>query len=1048
MAASATPSHPTCPPFSVLLVVGCVWFAGWVGTSAAARAEAPVDFARQIRSILAENCFHCHGPDAGNRQADLRLDTPDGAATMIAAGDRHASELFRRLTSADPAELMPPPDSNRRLTPAQVELLGRWIDQGAAWQEHWSFAPLVRPPLPAGAEDHASNAIDRFVRAAWATEGILGSELASPEARLRRVTLDLTGLPPTLEDLDAFLADPSKEAYERAVERLLQSPAFGERMAWDWLDAARYADSNGYQGDGERTMWPWRDWVVDAFNRNLPFDQFTLWQVAGDQLPDATFEQRLASGFFRNHMINGEGGRIAEENRIEYVFDMTEALGTVWLGLTLNCCRCHDHKFDPLTQADYYSLFAFFNQTPINGGGGNPQTPPVLEVPAESQRLEIDRLQQELAAVRERLAERSKALEAEQPAWEQEWLAKLDQPGAWKPLLPTGYVAAGQDITLLEDGSLLTSGANPPQDSYTLTYRPSPMRATGLRLEALRHESMTAGGLARSDSGNFVLTGLEIEVQRPGMELRKIEIASGEASFEQGGFGIGGVWDNDPNTGWAVYEGRPIDRDHQAVLRFAAPVDVMEGDEWVITLRHQSPHAQHNIGRLRLAVTELPQPTLGEAAQESLLAALRVPAETRDENQRKLIRRSQRESDTSHRELAAQVDAVDKRLAAVRGSVPKVMIMGDQPERRPTFILQVGAYTKPGAEVSAAVPGFLPDLPEGAPANRLGLARWLIDDSQPLMARVVVNRFWQSLFGIGLVKTPEDFGVQGEIPRHRELLDWLAADFRDSGWDVKRLLRQIVTSEVYQQDSRVTPETHERDPENRLLARGPRRRLPSWMIRDQALAIGGLLVPKLGGQPVNGYQPAGIWEEATFGNKKYTQDKGEALYRRTLYTFWRRIVAPTMLFDNATRQTCTVSPFLTNTPLHALTTLNDTTYVEAARGMSQRVLTHRARLLGGSADGAASPEPGAAALTAADRAALAWGFRLATSRQPRDAEVDILLERLGILRTQFSDAADAANALLAIGESPRGDAWEPREQAAWTGICSLILNLDETITKP
>lgn len=1051
MAASATPAHP---PFRLLLAFGCVSLVGCALISAVARAEAPVDFAREIRSILSENCFHCHGPDAGNRQADLRLDTPDGAATMITAGDRDASELFRRLVSSDPAELMPPPDSNRRLTPAQVELLGRWIDQGASWQEHWSFTPLVRPALPEqklsadARQDQADNAIDRFVRAVWAAEGIAGSEPATPEARLRRVTLDLTGLPPTSEDLDAFLADPSREAYERAVERLLQSPAFGERMAWDWLDAARYADSNGYQGDGERTMWPWRDWVVDAFNRNLPFDQFTLWQVAGDQLPDATFEQRLASGFFRNHMINGEGGRIAEENRVEYVFDMTETLGTVWLGLTLNCCRCHDHKFDPLTQADYYSLFAFFNQMPINGGGGNPQTPPVLEVPAESQRLEIERLQTELAALRGSLAERELALEAMRTTWEQEQLAQLDQPAPWKPLLPTTFAAAGQDISLLEDGSLLTSGANPAQDSYTVTYRPGPMRATGIRLEALRHESMTAGGLARSDSGNFVLTGLEVEVRREGMEPLRIEIASGEASFEQGGFGIGGVWDDDPTTGWAVYEGKPIDRDHQAVLRFAAPVDVLEGDEWVITLRHQSPHLHHNLGRFRFLITELPQPTLGEGARESLLAALRVPTEARDENQRKLLRRSHRELDAAHREITAQVDATDKRLAAVRGSVPKVMIMGDQPERRPTFILQVGAYTKPGAEVAANVPGFLPDLPPDAPANRLGLARWLIDDSQPLMARVVVNRFWQSLFGIGLVKTPEDFGVQGEIPRHRELLDWLAADFRDSGWDVKRLIRQIVTSEVYQQSSRVTPETHERDPENRLLARGPRRRLPAWMIRDQALAIGGLLVPKLGGKPVNGYQPAGIWEEATFGNKKYTQDQGEALYRRTLYTFWRRIVAPTMLFDNATRQTCTVSPFLTNTPLHALTTLNDTTYVEAARGMSQRVLTHRAGWLARSADGAASAAIDADASKAADRAALAWGFRLATSRQPSDAEVDILLGRLAILREQYAGAAEAANAFLAIGESSRDEAWEPREQAAWTGICSLILNLDETITKP
>jgi hypothetical protein len=816
---------------------------------------------------------------------------------------------------------------------------------------------------------------------------------------------------------------------------LLQSPAYGERMAWDWLDAARYADSNGYQGDGERTMWPWRDWVVDAFNRNVPFNDFTLWQVAGDLIPDATHEQKLASGFFRNHMINGEGGRIAEENRVEYVFDMTETLGTVWLGLTLNCCRCHDHKFDPLTQQDYYKLFAIFNQTPVNGGGGNPQTPPILDVPDAAQAAEIERLEKILAERRANLASRVKELESKRDDWQREALTKLEASPPWRPMTPVSFTAQRQSLRLLDDASLLAGGDNPAQDVYRIVYQPSAPRATGILIEALRHESMTQGGLARSDSGNFVLTDVDVEVIPPGATPKAVRIVSAEATFEQGDFKITKVFDDGPASGWAVLDGKPIDRDHAAVLRFEAPVDTPAGSSLVVTLRHQSPHVSHNIGRVRISVSDNDRPLLDASSQRALLAALQKPADARTDDERKLIVKNQLESDAPHQELAGLVTTTEKELAGVRGAVPKVMVMGDQPEPRKTFVLQVGAYNKPGEEVSGGVPGFLPGLPDGAAPNRLGVAKWLIDDRNPLMPRVVVNRFWQMFFGVGLVKTPEDFGSQGEIPRQRELLDWLAADFRESGWDVKGLVRKIVTSDVYQQSSKVTPQSHERDPDNRLLARGPRRRMPSWMIRDQALAIGGLLVPKVGGRPVNTYQPPGIWEEATFGFKKYQQDQGEALYRRTLYTFWRRIVAPTMLFDNANRQSCTVSPFLTNTPLHALTTLNDVTYVEAARAMSQRVLAHRDAL--GQADAAA-----------ADRESIRYAFRLATARYPTDAEANILEGRLKLLRGEFAADIEGAKRLLEVGESPAASDREPAEHATWAALCSLILNLDETITKP
>lgn len=798
-----------------------------ISFTACEAADGTIDFARDIRPLLSENCFHCHGPDANDRQADLRLDTESGLRDWVTAEDRQASELFQRIASKDPDLRMPPPHSNRNLSAEEVELIGVWIDQGATWNDHWSYSPLTKPLLPdPKILDDESRAnlgpIDQFVHAELKRQGLRPAEATDPARRLRRVSLDLTGLPPTAEQLDAFLAEPSDEAYQRMVDQLMQSPAFGQRMAWDWLDAARYADSNGYQGDRERTMWPWRDWVVDAFNRNLPFDQFTLWQVAGDLLPNATDEQKLASGFFRNHMINGEGGRIAEENRVEYVFDMTETLGTVWLGLTLNCCRCHDHKYDPISQRDYFALFDLFNQTPVNGAGGDPQTPPVLEVPSRQQQLELNSLRESLALV---------------------------------------------------------------QAKY-----------------------------------------------------------------------------NDAAV-------RPAEGEKQG----------------------------------------------GQNSQPEEVSPLRA-------------------------EWEAEKSALEKQLTSLRARIPKVMIMADQPQRRKTFMLEVGLYNKPGAEVTGGVPAFLPPLPQNAPANRLGLAQWLIHDEQPLMARVIVNRFWQMLFGVGLVNTPDDFGVQGEIPRYQSLLDYLAADFRDHGWDVKRLIRQIVTSNTYQQSSAVSAEAFERDPENRLLARGPRHRLPAWMLRDQALAVSGLLVPIVGGKPVNGYQPEGIWEEATFGKKRYVQDHGEALYRRTLYTFWRRIVSPTVLFDNASRQMCSVTPRRTNTPLHALVTLNETTYVEASRALAQRVLLW-------------SPDPHDVAEEQErelelQRQRIGWAFRQATSRYPNSVELDLLQSRLLMLLDSFSEDPQAAEQLVSVGESSRDPRLAVVQHAAWTTLCSLILNLDETVTKP
>ena len=798
-------------------------------------AQQPVDFNRQVQPLLSENCFKCHGPDASARKARLRLDTKagalerrDGDGAAVVPRDSAKSPLYKRILSSDPDEVMPPPDSNLKLTAAQVDLLKRWIDEGAQWGEHWSFTKPIRPELPDVA---AANPIDRIILERLKREGINAAPVASKETLVRRVALDLTGFPPAPEMVDAFLADSSQAAYDTLVDALLESPAYGERMAWEWLDAARYADSNGYQGDANRTMWPWRDWVVQAFNRNLPYDEFTIWQLAGDLLPEASPEQKLATGFARNHMINGEGGRIPEENRVEYVMDVTETVGTVWLGLTFNCCRCHDHKFDPLSRKDYYSLSAFFNQTPVDGSGGDPQQPPNLEWPTDHQAAELNRWNAEVAA-------------------------------------------AGEVVGKLE---------------------------------------ATQAGEAS-------------DAEESKKEAERIK---------------------------AILKKRPADR------------------------------SKDEIASLEKGSSEYGQK----------LKALRELVEKRD---------------------------------ALRSAIPRVMVMRDMEKARKTFMLERGLYDKRGEEVNAATPARLPAFPADAPTNRLGFARWLVDPQNPLTSRVTVNRFWQQFFGAGLVRTPEDFGVQGEKPTHPELLDWLAVDFIESGWNVKRLVRLMVTSATYRQSSKATPQGLERDPENRLLARGPRYRWPSWMLRDQALALSGLALRNLGGAPVKPYQPDGVWEDVSFGNKKYNRDEGEKLYRRSIYTFWRRIIAPTMFFDSASRQVCSVKQPRTNTPLQALATLNDITYVEAARALAQRTLLNAPK---------------------SDTDRIEFAFRAVLARQPKEDERAILLASVQRLRREFAADRSAAAKYLAVGETKRNPKLDMVEEAAYAAFSLGLLNLDETLTK-
>ena len=991
---------------------------------------APLDFNLDVRPLLSDRCFICHGFDEKARKAKLRLDKAEGAFAQrengqaIVPGKPEESLVWKHITHRDPDEVMPPPDSHLTLNDAEKALIRQWITEGAEYKEHWALLPVKRPEVPNPAGATVRNPIDAFVANRLLRDHLKQAPEAPRRALVRRLSLDLRGLPPTPEEVEAYLNDKSPEAYKKMTDRFLASASFGERMAWPWLDAARYADSNGYQGDRERTMWPWRDWVVDAFNRNIPWDDLTVWQLAGDLLPDATLEQKLATGFLRNHPINGEGGRIAEENRVDYVMDMTETTGTIWLALTFNCCRCHDHKYDAITQEEYYKFSAFFNQTPVSGGGGDPQTKPVLEVPTRNRLARETTFKAELAATRSELMTLEKDLRKNQAEWEKSRRTSTPKK-TWTVLTINSAQAGKQKLQVLKDGSILASGENPENDAYTLSTETDLAAIGSMRLEALRHESMTGGGLARSDSSNFVLTDFQVRVQPLGDKATPFQIKSAQASFEQNDHRIANAYDGNGKTGWAVYEGRNVDRDHEAVFSFGKATDIPARASVIITLRHDSPHANHNLGRFRLSVSRDPHAKLG-SKEASLQEALAVAPDQRDDAQSILIAGTQRESVPRWATLKKQIEGKEKAIKDNLKGLPKVMVMQDMDKPRKTYILNVGLYDKREKEVTAGTPASLPAFKESLPRNRLGLARWLVAPENPLASRVTVNRFWQQIFGIGLIKSPENFGTQSEVPIHPRLLDWLAAEFVDSGWDVKHLLRTIVTSHTYRQSSRVTPAILEADPANRLLSHGARFRMPAWMIRDQALSASGLLATRQGGPPVNSYQPPGIWAEATFGKKKYSPGTGEDLHHRSIYSFWRRIAAPPMFFDNPTRETCTVTTSRTNTPLHALSTLNDTTYVEAARALAAR----------------AAREAGKESSAQIQRA-----FQLVLARPASPEEQDILENIYTRAQVRFTADPNTSRQFLAIGESPRNSDLPEPEHAALATVCLGILNLDEALTK-
>ncbi len=1022
---------------SRIAVLGAFAFSTFLGGLAHAQS---VDFNRDIRPILADRCFQCHGPDANARKAELRLDIEaDAKKAVIVAGDPDASDLIHRISSTDPDKRMPAKEAAKpALTPDEIALFRAWITEGAQWAKHWAFVPPVRPETPKVQLDQwPRNGIDAFVLARLEAENLRPSPESSLETLIRRLSFDLTGLPPTLQEIDAFVTDNSPDAYERAVDRLLESPAYGEHLARQWLDGARYADTNGYQNDFQRHMWPWRDWVISAFNANMPFDQFTIEQIAGDLLPDATQSQIIATGFNRNNRSNTEGGSIEDEWRTENIIDRVETTSNMFLGLSMGCARCHDHKYDPITQKEFYKFFAFFNSTEdlgfYNETRGN--TGPIVSLPSEENNARTAEFDAQIAAAKKALANSRGAEDFAYAYWLKSITENTAQiPDAAFEFRPREDLAEGKPALL--DSALELPGGADSQIDLGQAVAFDRERAFSVSMW-VRPDSAGALFSKMDDANGF--RGIDTLVSDKGVlavhivnawDQNAIRVTS-ERSLRMNQWShVGVTYDGSSKAaGLKIF-----------VNGVAAPIDV-DQDSVTDTIAVEQPF---RIGRrsasepLTGAVADLRvfDRVIEPAQVEAIVSNALQPAlalENKDARDAALDQFFEARYSYQLRDLQDAVERTEEAMNQyVRDQIPTVMVMKELGEPRETYRLKRGAYDAPDTTeaLSPGVPSFLPELPADAPANRLTLAQWLVNPANPLTARVVVNRVWNEFFGHGIVKTVEDFGSQGSPPTHPELLDWLATEFLASGWDLKALQKLIVTSATYRQDSAANAELIERDPESVLYARGPRFRLPAELIRDNALAVSGLLVPKMGGPSVMPYQPEGLWAELAggAGQGPYVQAVGEDLYRRSLYTYRKRTVPPPSLttFDSPSWEQCRVRRGRTNTPLQALALLNDVTYVEAARRLAERMLTE------------AGPD-------APQR--IVHGFRLATGRAPSHFEQETLTAGLNGYLATYAANETAATEFASQGESAVAESLNPIELAAYTAVGGVLLNLDETITK-
>jgi Protein of unknown function (DUF1549)/Protein of unknown function (DUF1553)/Planctomycete cytochrome C len=1040
----------------------------------AAGPASKTDFNRDIRPILSNVCFDCHGPDQKQRKGDLRLDLKEDlykkrdGYSLVVPGKPADSELYARLTDPDEKQRMPPPEALRKIDAPQIELIRRWIEEGAPWQGHWAYELPIRP-IPPDVKDERSflrNDVDRFILQSLRAQGLGPAPEADRATLIRRLSFDLVGLPPTAREVAEFVSDARGDAYEKLVDRLLAAPQFGERMAMFWLDLVRYADTNGYHGDNHEDRDMYRDWVISAFNGNMPFDRFTTEQLAGDLIPDATIETRIASGYNRLLMTTREGGAQAKEYLAKYSADRVRNFSAVWLAGTMGCCECHDHKYDPFTTRDFYSLAAFFADIRETAVGEQPGT----KIPTPKEAAALADFDARLAPLRKIMETQTAELDSAQAAWEK---SRSDNRIEWRVVRPVESKSqGGATLKTLDDGSIFATDENPDRDTYELTFRVPMKKVTALRLEVLPDESLSKKGPGRSENGNFVLHEVQMTING-----QPVEFSNVTATYSQPKYEIKGAVDGKPETGWGILD--QTGRSHQAVFEWKA--DVNGDEEAVVTIAMvQGFGFQHTIGRFQWAATSAPRPVIAEGSDlpQNIAEVFAVEPEKRTEEQRQRLsayfRSMAPQLEVPRRQLAELQKERDTLFAAVRTTL---VSMSGPP--RTMRVLPRGSWLDESGEiVKPAVPGFLTTAASAAETGdrtRLDLARWVVSPENPLTARVFVNRLWKIAFGQGLVRTVEDFGAQGTPPTHPELLDWLALEFmgriQDSGfgtdgtgtegtgtegtgtegtgerragaegegkrsaalaaspaWDVRRILKLIVMSGTYRQSSLADETLRQRDPFNHWLARQGRYRLEAEVVRDNALAVSGLLVHKLGGPSAKPYQPGGYWAYLNFPVREWEADKGDGLYRRGLYTYWcRTFLQPSLkAFDAPTREECTADRPRSNTPIQALVLLNDPSYVEAARVFAERIMR----------DGGANVE-----------ARVRFACLEALSREPRREEASLLATLFARHFEQYRQDANAASALLHVGERPVPADLDPAELAAWTSVARAIFNLHEMVTR-
>lgn len=1016
-------------------------------------AEEKVDFQRDIRPILSNTCFHCHGPDENHQEAGLRLDTKEGAFgdhhgdPAIVPGDPKRSVAIARIFAEEEAELMPPIDSQKTLKPEEKELLRKWVEQGAEWEEHWSFVAPQKTTPPVTKENWGHNEIDHFVLARLEQKGLKPSPAADRRTLIRRLSLDLTGLPPTSDEVEAFVNDESPNAYEKLVDRLLASPRYAERMTLQWLDLARYADTNGYSIDGGRHMWLWRDWVIDAFHQNKPYNEFIIEQLAGDLLPEATSWQKIATGFNRNHMITHEGGTIPAENLTNYTVDRVKTTGEVFLGLTMGCGQCHNHKYDPISQKDFYRFFAYFNTLEDRGLDGNSG---INAGPKLKHRTELKLATSELEQIDQQLSELQQQLAQPDPRqfadWEKKAREHLQIRGENFQLHELEVLKAsdpnrGSNFEVLENGRVFVPGPSGRSPSISMKVKGEVKQLSGLRIEFYPNEKFpekrTGHGKEGSFPGSFILTSLSASATAlPSAQVdlyKRLKIKEVTASASHEEYPPEDCLDPRDHNGWSPY---PHDTQQQHLtVSFDQPLDVT-GSPFITTMLVWGD-GKFGYGQ-RLIAGEYKIFGISGVDTDSYIPAeiqpiLELTAEQRTDEQKSHLLKFYSHIAPEFKNTHYQIANLQERKEFLTSEF-ETMVMNTSAKPRETHILNRGQYDQPLEKVEPGTPGCLPPLPENAGQNRLALANWLVAAEHPLTSRVTVNRLWEVLFGLGIVSTSADFGSQGEPPTHPELLDWLAVDFQEHGWNVKRLLKQIAMSATYQQSSAGTPQLWKEDPQNRLLARGPRFRLQAEMIRDAALKVSGLMNEQIGGPSVNPYQPEGLWREVShYGSSPATaqvfvQDHADKLYRRSMYTYWKRTVPPPNMqtFDAPNREVCTINRARTNTPLQSLVLLNDVQFVEASRNFAQRIMT----------------EP-PADLTQR----LQFAFEEALSREPSEKELGMLKAAFEQELKKYQADPQSANRLIEVGESERDQSLAPSELAAWTSIASMIFNTYEFITR-